>query len=173
MKRFKLNSQARRRMALFLVLSLVLSLPLSGAALGAPPRDADEVEGGVQRIWALERVDAPQAYSNLTQRSLRVDSNNYPRVAYGGDHLYYARYDGSTWNITTVDGSFGVGQYASLALDRNGNPHIAYYDALNGALKYASFTNNQWSVQTVDGSQAFALQADTLAPEEQAPAGPD
>jgi hypothetical protein len=153
MNRFKLNSQARKRIALILVLSLALSLPLSGAALGAPPRETNEVEGGVQRIWALERVDAPQAYSNLTQRSLRVDSNNYPRVAYGGDHLYYARYDGNTWNITTVDGSFG-GPVRPVGPDRTAT-RTSPTTMPERRLEIRLYSNNQWIVQTVDGSQAF------------------
>lgn len=37
----------------------------------------------------------------------------------------------------TVDGSFEVGPYASLALATNGSPSIAYYDASNGDLRFA------------------------------------
>ena len=34
----------------------------------------------------------------------------------------------SGWQIEVVDSAGDVGLYSSLALDSNGNPHIAYFD---------------------------------------------
>ena len=62
----------------------------------------------------------------MSSRSIAVDSNNHPHFAYGGDHLYYAYYDGSSWHYETVDSSPGVGRYASIALDESDNAHISY-----------------------------------------------
>ena len=53
---------------------------------------------------------------------LRLDAAGYPHIAYGGDHLYYTRYDGIGWRYETVDGAEHVGAGASLALDSEGAP---------------------------------------------------
>ena len=56
--------------------------------------------------------------------------------------------------LETVDGGAGqvVGEYASMKLDRQGRPHIAYYDPGNGHLKYARFDGTRWLVQVADPS---------------------
>jgi hypothetical protein len=51
-------------------------------------------------------------------------------VAYWRDsstgELYYAQKSGGTWTIEAVDGtSNDVGRYAALALNGDGNPHVA------------------------------------------------
>lgn len=102
--------------------------------------------------WDIQRIDAPKLLSEVTDRSLRLDANGRPHIAYGGDYLYYAWYDGAGWRLETVDTSEGVGSYASLALDVNGNPHISYYDTTNHDLKYARRTQNGWEIQIVDGA---------------------
>src|SRR5688500_16075580 len=87
------------RALLTLATLLVLSGLVTTAALGAPARNPEVVDEANRHTWTFERVDAPQAFSNLTNRSLRLDSNNNPRIAYGGDHLYYARFDGTSWKV--------------------------------------------------------------------------
>lgn len=67
--------------------------------------------------------------------------------------------------LETVDGGPGqvVGEYSSLRLDRQGRPHIAYYDGANGHLKYARFDGTRWLVQVADPSVADVGQFATLA----------
>src|SRR5204862_4338664 len=43
-----------------------------------------------------------------------------------------------------------VGKYTSLAIAREGDPVIAYYDAGHGALKFASFGAVRWHSHVVD-----------------------
>ena len=84
---------------------------------------------------------------------------NRPCIAYMSelyDDLKYAclRADGS-WSTETVDGqgdNVNVGPYASLVFDKNGNPHISYFNfgALN--LKYATIKNDAWTISTLDNT---------------------
>jgi len=87
--------------------------------------------------WAIECVDCPKWFQDMTGRSLALDDSGHPHVAYGGDHLYYAWHDGTAWHYELADGSAGVGRFASLALDGSGQPHVSYYDDTNDTLKYA------------------------------------
>jgi hypothetical protein len=66
-----------------------------------------------------------------------------------------------SWNIAIVDSNGNVGEYCSIAVDGNGNAHIAYFDHLNdeqigadtvpyGNLKYAGNANGAWETATLD-----------------------
>ncbi len=79
------------------------------------------------------------------------------------------------WRIEVVDESGDVGQYASLALDGDGVPHIAYYDTDENALKIAYQTTSLWGTswvrRTVDRSSAVGQFASlALDPETDQPA---
>ncbi|MBK9094043.1 MAG: hypothetical protein IPM84_14975 [Anaerolineae bacterium] len=136
-------------------MTIVLLLILSGLApapqAGAVPHRANHAPM-TGYTWDIRCVDCPKALDELSTRSLRLDSQGRPHIAYGGDHLYYAWHDGSAWQLETVDSGVRVGAYASLALDSNGSPHIGYFDSANFDLRYASKSGNAWVIQTVDAN---------------------
>ncbi len=110
--------------------------------------------------WNTETV-AGGGLGDMTGQytSLALDSSSKPRISYLGDimnpGLKYAAWNGSTWDIETVDGgitSGPEGQNTSLALDSSsGKPRISYHDSMNMALKYAAWNGSIWVIETVDG----------------------
>jgi len=56
------------------------------------------------------------------------------------------------FTLQTVEGGPGqyVGEFSSLKLDRQGRPHIAYYDGLLGRLRYAHHDGSDWHLETAD-----------------------
>jgi hypothetical protein len=101
-------------------------------------------------VWEIERVDNGKWFWGLTDRSMRLDSIGHLHVAYGGDWLYYAHHDGSSWQTETVDSEHYVGYDAALALDGNAFPHISYHNQDDGDLKYACKDCTGWHLETVD-----------------------
>lgn len=85
--------------------------------------------------------------------SLALDSAGRPHIGFyeasAGD-LKYARWDGASWMVQTVDVSGDVGSRPSLRLDGDGHPHLGYYDKGYGAVKYAAWDGASWQVQVVD-----------------------
>jgi len=78
------------------------------------------------QTWEIEVVEDGKLFANMTDRSLRLDAQNLPHVAYGADWLYYAWHDGTVWHYEVADSSPQAGRYASLALDSSGYPHVSY-----------------------------------------------
>ena len=124
--------------------------------------------------WNVARIDdVPGISSKMGDHAAVYDAAGTLHIAYGGDHLYYARCVGSACTIQTVDPSDYVGPYASLALDSSGNPHIAYYDigksefCNDEKVKYARWTGSGWQIQIVEEGclgiyTSIALDADNI-----------
>jgi hypothetical protein len=115
------------------------------------------------RTWVIEGVDCPKQFSAMADRSLRLDADGHPHIAYGEDHLYYAWHDGSSWHPETADSSYLVGKHASLDLDQEGHPHISYYDETAHDLKYAYKDAGGWHCQTVDSEGDVGGSTTTIA----------
>ncbi|MFL2957167.1 MAG: putative Ig domain-containing protein [Candidatus Thalassarchaeaceae archaeon] len=101
-------------------------------------------------------------YSGWGIKDLEVDSDGNLHLSYfrwnagpSNDIIYlkYAKYNGTSWNITQVReiiSSGGVSTWVgkletSLDLDSNNNPHIAYYDSRNSTLNYVYYDGTAWS----------------------------
>jgi hypothetical protein len=142
--------------------ALVLA-PVRGEARvrwGAPDRpNAHEVKGdaadrgeaeGQGLAWFFECVDCPKQFDDLTDRSLRLDPQGYPHIAFGELYLYYAWKESDGWHREVVDDSWGVGRYAALYLDAAGFAHISYYDEESEDLRYAYQDATGWHIDVVD-----------------------
>jgi hypothetical protein len=107
------------------------------------------------KTWSIITVDSQWTVGAFP--SLAIDSQNNAHISYFefvNYGLKYAVSSGSNWTIETVDvqpGSSGsAGTYCSLALDSKGNPHISYYESLNGDLRYAIRSDSGWSIRVID-----------------------
>jgi hypothetical protein len=140
---------------LFALLVLVVTLTLLAGSAAAGREIAGVAPEAL--LWNHYHVgDAPKSFSGMDDHSLRLDAAGHPHIAYGQDHLYYAWFDGSSWQFETADASWGVGGYASLALDNASNAHISYYDAIYSTVKYARrAADGQWAIQTVAASSEY------------------
>lgn len=102
--------------------------------------------------WMTEVIDDPKFFTDFYSRAIAVDTQGHPHIVYGGDHLYYAYYDGSDWQYEIADTSPKVGRYASIALDASDNVHISYIEEGSGQVNYATNASGLWSSQIVSGS---------------------
>ncbi len=62
--------------------------------------------------------------------------------------LKYAFRNETGWHIFTIDTVAGAGQYTSISIDANDEPHISY--STGSQLKYASVNGSEWYTQVVD-----------------------
>src|SRR2546427_689915 len=93
--------------------------------------------------------------------SIAYDSNGSLRICFDGAGiggmygLIYGSFDSSGWRFTQVDASSAyAGQSCSVALDREGRPHISYiwgpdYND-NFYVRHASFDGTSWNLETID-----------------------
>ena len=76
---------------------------------------------------------------------------------YDNESLKYAHWDGTVWQVETVDSTGDVGEDTSIALDSQGYPHISYKDQTWGdeKLKYAYKDASGWHIETIDTSLSY------------------
>ncbi|MDX1612979.1 MAG: hypothetical protein R3300_01640 [Candidatus Promineifilaceae bacterium] len=160
--------KTHRRTILSLLVLACLALILLGQQLAAvafsqAPIDSSEVvvnESAAQnlltKLWQFDVVALPGYFDHMSDRSLSYDSAGNLHLAYGGDQLYHAVYDGQTWQVTIVDEVSGTGTGAAIALDTDDRAHISYLDLANYDLKYARWTGTEWAVDIVDDAYGYA-----------------
>ena len=65
-------------------------------------------------------------------------------------NLQIAVRDGDGWRVEALDPEPGVGWDVSVALDTQGQPHVAYLAQLRGDLRYARRVAGAWAIEDVD-----------------------
>jgi len=94
--------------------------------------------------------------------SIATDQNDYPSISFyeyfgaTSDNtlrLRTARWNGSYWEVRTVDDTRGSGKFNSIAMDSAGHPHIAYADVdyANATLRYADWNGHAWQPKIIEG----------------------
>jgi uncharacterized repeat protein (TIGR01451 family) len=106
--------------------------------------------------WEIERVDTIGDVGKFC--SLALDGNDRAHISYYGNwHLKYAKRASGGWikeSIIRADISYGT----SIALDRQGRPHIAYFDLRNADLMYAQWASSSWDIETIDSEGSVGWQ---------------
>lgn len=105
--------------------------------------------------WTIETVDKRRGTGKFN--SLALDASGNPIIAYShvslGD-LLYAAWHGASWEFGDADSrrvhNDYVGAGNSIAIDREGNPHIAYFDLTKALVKYAVRRNGEWKTEIID-----------------------
>jgi hypothetical protein len=90
--------------------------------------------------WEIQTLDSPKYFEYFGPRSIAVDNQGRPHMAYGGDRLYHAYFDDTGWHEETVDSSPGAGWAASIAIDSDSDNavHICYTNASQYRMMYAT-----------------------------------
>jgi hypothetical protein len=104
------------------------------------------IESGGGTIEELTGVYSAPGSSGSATVKVMDDLGN---TSYATVHVYAPS---SYWSIDSVDTDLKSGQYASLALDGDDNPHVAYYESTGKELRLASRNGSEWSSQVVDGT---------------------
>ncbi|MBI4369605.1 MAG: hypothetical protein HY547_05185 [Elusimicrobia bacterium] len=144
----------------------------AASAIGSPVK---EVGPGISLssswTWSIETVDTT-GWSGWYAH-LKVDGGDTVHIVHqdissSAQNLRYAQKTSgsSSWSTGAIDSTNDVGEYASLALDADGNPHASYFDETEGKVKYAYWEGSSWHKETIDNSEdviygtSIALDAD-------------
>ena len=90
--------------------------------------------------WVIENPDPDD---NLgAYPSLVLDDDDRPHITYygaewdnGNGKLKYTYHDGTSWVLSTLDNTAGMGRDSTIVLDGDGRPVVAYSDAAQSLVK--------------------------------------
>ncbi len=107
--------------------------------------------------WDKQRLEEYNDTITSNVWSLALDSNENPHICYTiyprkpgyPVELKYANWNGTNWNIKTIDSVDSANSIVSLALDSHNKPHVIYG---NNGLKYAEYNGTAWNKQVIDAA---------------------
>lgn len=110
------------------------------------------------RTWDIQTL-APGSGAIAYYCSVAVANDGTPHVTWYQErdtqdanylHMRYAVLKNGAWLARTIDFDPQTGKWETMALDKQGYPHICYDSFVFGQLKYASWDGKAWSIQVVD-----------------------
>ena len=111
-------------------------------------------------ILAFLPVDAKAAWTSkiidgglVRDTSIAIDSKGKVHICEPkGGRLFYINNSTGKWVKTIVDSTGKVGEFAAIAIDKNGRIHIGYigYNGYDRNLKYATNASGAWVKTAVD-----------------------
>jgi uncharacterized repeat protein (TIGR02543 family) len=102
-----------------------------------------EADPGWQFIkWTGEVEDVNSANTSVT-----LDKDKTVQAEFNQTTDHYCL-------TSTVDSQGNVGNYSSIALDSNDNPHISYYHTSNDEVRYTWWDGNMWHIEIVDAEMS-------------------
>ncbi len=123
----------------------------------------DDVDESIETNNTVVRRLSTQFLNGGLSNALVVDSIGVLHLAFhdttdGALKYITSSADGVFSTVSVVDNtSPEVGIYVSAALDSNGLPAVAYYDAFNGDLRYAGFDGMDWTIEVVQSIRTVGL----------------
>jgi hypothetical protein len=120
--------------------------------------------GVVHRFWDGEKWQ--RQFADVHARvinyytSIVLDANDYPSISFyeeagAGEtelRLRIVSWNGTFWNLKTIDPTHGSGKFNSMAMNSHGFPEIAIgnVEYMNLSLRYARWNGETWNVEVLD-----------------------
>jgi hypothetical protein len=151
--------KAIRTLVLIIVFCSIISVHVYSEKLSESMYLKNEIlkKNNLWNTWSVEPVDT---IGDVGQYTDIVIADNKVYISYydfGKKDLKFAYLINNEWHIGVVDSDGDVGKFASLALDRLGNPHISYYDETLHVLKHAYLNGQDWYIEVVDSNGNVGL----------------
>jgi len=119
----------------------------------------------------IDTSSSNQWQNGFSYTSLALDSNDHPHISYIANknsdwsgYLKYATKDNTGWHVENVDTGTIFGE-TSVAVDGQGNPSIAYYDAGQDQIKVAEKVGGTWNIMVVDEGSVQGMCSIVLSPD--------
>lgn len=95
--------------------------------------------------------------------SIALDLKGNPMISYyeyfgasdeNSLRLRVASWNGTAWEVRTVDDTKGSGKFNSIATDSSGNPRIGYGNVKyeDASLRYARWDGRSWQIEIIEGA---------------------
>ncbi|MGA7235524.1 MAG: hypothetical protein WBY44_07585 [Bryobacteraceae bacterium] len=122
--------------------------------------------GVIHRFWDGEKWQ--RQFADVHARvinyytSIVLDANDYPSISFyeeagAGDtccRLRIVVWNGTFWDLKTIDATHGSGKFNSMAMNSRGHPEIAIgnVEYMTLSLRYARWNGEAWNVEILDNT---------------------